>query len=309
MRRVILIFTALVIVFAGCVTEMQIKDTYVYNPVSHLKNKYPVSVVITGGYNSDKIKLKDDVLDICKTELDSLKLFSEVGNKTTPGYDVVIELTFTDVELNGKPGLALCIIMKQLPEKKLIYKNKYQSIGEKGSFNSAEGFAELLKKVVNQFTTDIDARFALYTKEGNLPVSHSGKEVICAVFDFENTIENEKYGDAVSGMMMANLSKTEKIKIVDRKKIQKAIKELELQTSGLSDSGTAKEVGKFLNADFLVFGSISKIKDTYHILIYVVDVKLGQIVISRDLIANDPNKFDETIQQQANYVAQFISKK
>lgn len=309
MRKITLFFTLIVIVLAGCgSTEIQIKDTYVYSPVSHLKSKYPVSAALTGGYTSDKVILKDDILEICKTELESLKLFSAVGIKTTPGYDVVIEMAFTDVEIEGKPGMALNINMKQLPEKKLIYKTKYISAGEEESFTTSEDFAELLKLVITQFTTDIDAKFAAYAREGNLPVNISGKEVICAVFEFEDSVENEKYGNAVSGIMMANLTKTDNIKIVERSRIQKAVKELELQTSGLSDSGTAKEVGKFLNADVLIFGNVSKIKEKYHIVIHVVDVKLGQVVLSKDLVTDDPDKFDEVIQHQANYVAQFISK-
>jgi len=309
MRRITLFITSLVIILAGCGgTEIQIKDSYVYNPVSHLKNKYPISVVLSGGYTSKKVILKDDILEICKTELDSMKLFSEVGTKTTPGFDVLIELTFSEVELEGKPGMALNLVMKQLPEKKLIYKNKYLSTGEDESFTTSEDFAELLKKVITQFTNDIDAKFAAYAREGNLPVNRSGKEVICAVFEFEDSVENEKYGDAISGIMTASLNKTENVKIVERARIQKAVKELELQTSGLSDTGTAKEVGKFLNADFLIFGDVSKIKEKYHIVIHIVDVKLGQIVLSKDLVADDPDKFDEIMQQQANYVAQFISR-
>jgi hypothetical protein len=201
MRRIKMIFASLVIILAGCGgTEIQIKDSYVYNPVSHLKNKYPISVALTGSYNSKKVILKDDILEICKTELDSLKLFSEVGTKTTPGYDVLMELTFTDTEAEGKPAMALNLVMKQLPENKLIYKNKYICTGEDESFTTAEDFAELLKKVMTQFTNDIDAKFASYSKDGNLPVNRSGSEVICAVFEFEDSVENEKYGDAISGL-------------------------------------------------------------------------------------------------------------
>lgn len=309
MRRITLFFTLFVVMLAGCGgTEIQIKDTYVYSPVSHLKSKYPVSVALTGVYSSKKVILKENILEICKTELDSLKLFSAVGMTTTPGYDVVIDLTFTDVEVEGKPGMALNLTMKQLPEKKLIYKAKYISAGEEESYTTSEDFAELLKLVITQFTTDIDAKFASYAKEGNLPVSGSGKDVICAVFEFQDSVENEKYGNAISGILMANLTKTENVKIVERIRIQNAVKELELQKSGLSDSETAKEVGKFLNADFLIFGDISKIKESYHIVLHVVDVKLGQVVLSKDIVADDPDKFDEIIKQQANYVAQFISK-
>jgi TolB-like protein len=309
MGRILLVIITLSVILTGCGgIEIQIKDNYVYSPSSHLKNKYPTSVALTGSYKSKKVVLKDDILDICKAELDSLKLFKEVGTKTIPGYDVVIDLNFSDVEQNDKPGLSLCINMKQLPDKKLIYKNKYIQYGNDESFKTADGFADLLKLLLNDFTKDMDAQFASYTKQGNLPVSLSGKNVVCAVFQFKDTVEGEKYGDPLASMMMTSLTKTVNIKVVERERIQKAIKELEFQTSGLADSTTVKEVGKFLNADFLIYGEVSKIKDTYHVIIHVVDVKLGEIVLSRDIDTTDPNEFRNLVQQQANYAAQFISK-
>lgn len=309
MRRILLFITTLSIIITGCGgTEIQIKDNYVYSPASHLKNKYPTSVALTGSFSSKKVVLKDDILEICKAELDSLKLFSEVGIKTTPGYDVVIDMSFSEVEKDENPGLALSITMKQLPDNKLIYKNKYARYGEEATFATADGFADLLKNVLGDFTGDMDAQFAAYTKQGNLPVNMSGRNVVCAVFQFKDSIEGEKYGDPLASMMMTSLTKTVNIKVVERDRIQKAVKELEFQTSGLSDTATAKEVGKFLNADYLVYGEVSRIKDTYHVIIHVVDVKLGEIVLSRDIDTTDPNRFTELIQQQANYVAQFISK-
>lgn len=297
------------IIIAGCGgTELSIKDNYVFAPASHLKNKYPTSVALTGGYTSKKIVLKDNILEICKAELDSKKLFKETGIKGTAGYDVVIEMNFADVEKDKKPGLELSINLKQLPEKKLIYKNKYVEYGEAESFKSADGFAELLKKVITQWTDDMDRLFEKFTKEGNLPVNLSGKNVVCAVFQFKDTIEGEKYGEPLTSMMMTSLTKTTNIKVVERERIQKAIKELEFQTSGLSDSSTAKEIGKFLNADFLVYGEVSKIKETYHVTMHVIDVKLGEVVLSRDIDTNDPSKFSQLMQEQANYIAQFISK-
>ncbi len=309
MRRIFLFLTAISVIFTGCGgTELQIKVNYIYSPEFHLKNKYPTSVALTGEYKSDSIILKDDILGICKMELDSRKLFSEVGIKSTPGYDVVIDMNFSDIEQDGKPGLCLSINMKQLPEQKLIYKNKYVQYGEEGTFETPDGFAGLLKKVISDFIKDMDTQFGIYTRQGNLPVNLSNKKLVCAVFKFKDSIEGEKYGDPLASMMMTSLTKTVNIKVVERERIQKAVSELEFQASGLADSATVKEVGKFLNADFLICGEVSKIKDTYHIIIHVVDVKLGEIVLSRDIDTPEPEKFCELIQQQANYVAQSISK-
>ena len=96
------------LIITGCGgTELVIKDNYVFSPASHLKNKYPTTAALTGQYTSKKIILKDNILEICKAELDSQKIFKEVGIKGTAGYDVVIEMNFADVEKINNWGLSL----------------------------------------------------------------------------------------------------------------------------------------------------------------------------------------------------------
>jgi TolB-like protein len=308
MRSITLLFSFLVFLFAGCsAVEMQIKDTYVYSPTSHLKSKYSINVSIEGDFSSKKIKTNDDILDIFVKELDAKKIFTSVTKMDNTKADVIIELRISDFEENSNMGLMLNVSLKQLPDKKLIYKKKLIQAGTSESFKSPELFSELLKNLFTVFASDIDAQFMQFTNDGNLPINRSGKVIVCAVFQFKDLIDKELYGDAISSMMMTSLTKSENIKIVERERIQKAVKELEFQTSGLSDSGTAKKAGMFLNADFLIYGETTKIKATYHITMHVVDVKLGEIVLSRDLETNDPNNFNNLVQQHANCVAQFVS--
>ena len=309
MRSITILFTFLVFLFAGCsAVEMQIKDTYVYSPASHLKSKYSINVSLEGDFSAKKIKTNDDVLDIFVKELDAKKIFTNVAKMDNTKADVIIELRISDFEENNNMGLMVNVSLKQLPDKKLIYKKKLMQAGTNESFKSPELFSELLKNLFMVFVNDIDAQFKQFTNDGNLPVNRSGKVIVCAVFQFKDLIDKELYGDAISSMMMTSLTKSENIKIVERERIQKAVKELEFQTSGLSDSGTAKKAGMFLNADFLIYGETTKIKATYHITMHVVDVKLGEIVLSRDLDTNDPNNFNNLVQQHANCVAQFVSK-
>lgn len=308
-KKITLIIHAIIItMFFSCTTEMTIKDDYIYSPVSHLKYKYPLNVTVDGDYKCNKIKFKDDIIDIYIKELESRKLFAGIDRKDVSKSNVLIEIVYTEEESESKRGMTISTTMKQLPENKLIYKEKDFQEGSVNCFKKSDEFAVMLKKLNNSSINSIDARFAQYTKEGNLPVTLSKKEVICAIFKFNDTVPNEQYGEAVVSMLTANLTKTENIKLVERERIQKAIKELEFQTSGMSDTNTAKEVGKFLNSDYIIFGGISKLKDTYLIALNVIDVKSGQIVISRNSENKDPNKFTEAIQQQANYISQFITK-
>ena len=146
-------------------------------------------------------------------------------------------------------GLELSINLKQLPEKKLIYKNKYVEYTTPEAFQSPDGFAEVLKKVITQFTADMDRLFEKFTKEGNLPVNLSGKNVICAVFQFKDTIEGEKYGDPLASMMMISYQDF-KYKGCGKGKNSKAIKELEFRHRG---SLTHQLLRKLENFSMLIF--------------------------------------------------------
>lgn len=309
MRRFIFFIISCTLALAGCGgIEMNIKDSYVYNPVSHIKCKYPLNVSLEVSFSSDNIILKDDILDICLKELEAKKIFASVTKKNDSKNDVIIELKFSDYKNKKDTGLMVNISVKQLPDKKLIYKKKILQPGTDENFKNPDLFADLLKNLITAFMNDIDVQFKQFTNEGNLPRNLCAKNVICAVFQFKDSVENETYGEAVTSLIITNLTKTESIKVVERDRIVKVVKEFEFKTTALSDPKTVKQVGQFLDADFLLYGEITKIKDTYHIAMHIIDVKLCEIVLSRSMETGDPDKFSTLIQQHANYIAQFISK-
>jgi TolB-like protein/DNA-directed RNA polymerase subunit F len=308
MKKFLLFIIAFIITITGCGgIEMQIKDYYVYTTKSNLKHSYPVDVSIEASYKSKNVILKDDIQEICFKELEAKKLFRSVASKDDSKADVIIEVMISEFKEKKVIGLMADISIKQLPDKKLIYRKKVQQPGTDENFNNPELFSQLLKNCLISFMNDIDARFKQYTNEGNLPKKLSTKKVTCAVFPFMDTIEKESYGVAVASMMVTGLTKSENIKVVEREQIQKAVKELEFQISGYTDASKNKELGQILNADFLIYGEITKIKETYQITMRVVEVKQGEIVLPRSTQPSDPNQFGTLVAQQANFVAQFIS--
>lgn len=175
MRKSIPVFITLLFILWGCgASKINLKDAYVYNPASHNASKYPVNAVVIGGYESGRVDLSEDILDIYIKELEGANLFTNVDKKSPTRADISIDIKFSDFKEDGKPGLTLNVIIKQVPENKLIYKNKFSSTGDKNSFDTAEGYAELLKKVITDSIADIDRKFAQFQKDGNLP-NHPGK--------------------------------------------------------------------------------------------------------------------------------------
>jgi len=124
MRKVFIAVSALVILTAGCASQITVKDSYVYNPASHNKSKYPVNAVVTGKYESSNVKLKEDILDIYIKDLEGSNLFTNVDKKSPTRADISIVVDFTDFKKDGRPGIAMNVTIKQIPENKLIYKKQ-----------------------------------------------------------------------------------------------------------------------------------------------------------------------------------------
>ncbi len=66
--------------------------------------------------------------------------------------------------------------------------------------------------------------------------------------------------------------------VVERKDLQKILKELELQLSGLADEESAAKVGKLLGAEVLVSGSVYRKDDRYELFLKLVRVETAEVL-------------------------------
>lgn len=99
------------------------------------------------------------------------------------------------------------------------------------------------------------------------------KKVTMAIFDFkiaadtEKTIyksgegqwsrEVQKESSVLTDKLITALVKTNKIKVVERDKLETVMKEFMLTKSGITSPEHSQEIGKLLGADYLLHGSIS----------------------------------------------------
>lgn len=169
MRNLFIVLSALIVLSSGCSSEITLKDSYIFTPASHNTGKYPVNAVVTGKYESGRVKLKEDIVDIYIRDLEGSNLFANVDKKSPTRADISIVVEFSDLKEEGLPALRMNVIIKQIPENKLIYRNSFTMTGSKKSFDTNEDFADLLKKTINASISDLDAKFEEFRKEGNLP--------------------------------------------------------------------------------------------------------------------------------------------
>jgi curli biogenesis system outer membrane secretion channel CsgG len=63
----------------------------------------------------------------------------------------------------------------------------------------------------------------------------------------------------VSERVTTELIRLGKLKVVERKEIEKVLRELKLQMSGQIDQDSTKRLGKMLGADLLVIGTMTEL--------------------------------------------------
>jgi len=94
------------------------------------------------------------------------------------------------------------------------------------------------------------------------------KRPLACVMPFTYSASDPQYASSVTGLqdsLTASLMKTGKIRLVERARVDAAMKELQLAAAGVVDSNTAAQVGKQIGARYAVLGSITalSVKDEW----------------------------------------------
>jgi len=86
-------------------------------------------------------------------------------------------------------------------------------------------------------------------------------------------------GGVVAERITTELVKVKRIKVIERKEIERVFQELKLQRSGAIDSDSVKEIGKLLGADWVVVGTLTELPDKQvELNARIVGVESGEII-------------------------------
>lgn len=111
-------------------------------------------------------------------------------------------------------------------------------------------------------------------------VTSGFSQVNVAISDFLNKSETlylDAWERSIPDILRSQLSSSKNLVILDRNKLDKILQEQALSLSGLSESGSAQSIGKLLDADFILSGSIDHQNDEYVISADLVRVKTGEV--------------------------------
>ncbi len=112
----------------------------------------------------------------------------------------------------------------------------------------------------------------------------SEKKVRIAVFDLETQSGISKSDAlAISDTLRAEIVKTEAFEVIQRKQLEKILQEAKFQVAGLTseeDKNHRVELGKLLNVNMAIIGSINNVFDKISINIFMIDLVSGKNIMA-----------------------------
>jgi TolB-like protein len=124
------------------------------------------------------------------------------------------------------------------------------------------------------------------------PLIKGGAGTRVAVLRFDATGVDAGLGDAVAEMVAGELANSPQVTVIERSAIDKILKEMEIQRSGLTAADAAK-IGKGLNARTVLFGGVRRFgESTYVVTARAVDVETQQIQGSREVTCESCKEAD-----------------
>jgi TolB-like protein len=137
------------------------------------------------------------------------------------------------------------------------------------------------------------------------PLIHFGERRRLAVMTFDNPGLSEDIARTTSYLLEGKLGNSPFVELVERNQIQEVLEELRYQQAGLTTSNAA-EVGRHLNAEFILLGSINKLGNLLIITSKLVNVETAQIEGTREVQCS--NATIENISDMVSVLAPTIAK-
>ena len=119
---------------------------------------------------------------------------------------------------------------------------------------------------------------AIWTTRG-----YSDVKTSIAVLPFEARNVRADIAEAVSDILSVELFNTNRFQVIERQAINRILEEQKLQMTGITDMSQAVEVGKLLNVEKIMIGSVSRLGKTFIINSRLVDVKTGALELAQNV--------------------------
>jgi TolB-like protein len=139
-----------------------------------------------------------------------------------------------------------------------------------------------------------------------IPCLISAQNTISILY-FDNTTADPEYqwlSKGLADMLISDLSGLQEVKIIERASLEKVLEEQALSLTGLTDQGSAVEVGKLLQANQLIYGAYILNDDIIRIDIKLVSVESSAILYAFDVRGDIEDIFELETELVTNFSQQ-----
>src|SRR5215831_10051038 len=155
-------------------------------------------------------------------------------------------------------------------------------------------------------------RFGAFLVCAALPLAASAADdsrKVVAVLPFGSPNDHSlgKMGDNAQPTFITELVKSKKVRVVDEKRLQDAVKRFERDMSGIMDGAKVKQLGKFLKADYVVAGQVSATGDAWTMTVHVTNVETLELEMADDVDFRNVEKFRVAVRTSAKKIADLVS--
>lgn len=118
---------------------------------------------------------------------------------------------------------------------------------------------------------------------------------VVGVLKYDNNSGDDRYdhlGKAFSSMMISDLSVLERLRLIERERLEELTAELDLQYSGRVDEESAQSLGMILGAEYLVLGSFVTVDPEIRMNTRVARVETSEVVTTAEVTGQRDALFD-----------------
>jgi TolB-like protein len=108
----------------------------------------------------------------------------------------------------------------------------------------------------------------------------SREKISLAVLDLEGKNVDQSKAEAVTDLLRTELFNTGSFKVIERQKVRQILDEQRFQSSGMTDTDRAAEIGRLLNVQKIMIGTVTQLGSTHIINTRIVDVQSGAVVLA-----------------------------
>jgi len=118
---------------------------------------------------------------------------------------------------------------------------------------------------------------------------------VVAVLRFDNNTGDDKYehlGRAFSSMMISDLSVLDRIRLVERERLEELLAELDLQQSAYVDPESAQSVGLIVGAEYVVVGAFVAVEPQMRMDTRIARTETSEIVTTAEATGEQGTLFE-----------------